>query len=105
MHVGIVGAGRIGAFPAETLRSPPGVGRLRVADAQAGRGELAAAEELVAAGVDALVIATPTAARAPLLRLAAREGLPAFCGKPVALDLDVLDALIADVAEAGTLVQ
>jgi myo-inositol 2-dehydrogenase/D-chiro-inositol 1-dehydrogenase len=105
MHVGIVGAGRIGAFHAETLRSLPGVGRLTIADAEPGRGDVATAEELVAAGVDALVIATPTAAHGPLLRLAASEGLPAFCEKPVALDLDVLDAVIADVAAAGTLVQ
>src|SRR3954469_21428126 len=101
MHVGIVGAGRIGAFHAGTLRSLPGVERLTVADARPERGDVATAEELVAAGVDALVIATPTTAHAPLLRLAAREGLPAFCEKPVALDLDVLDGVIADVGAAG----
>jgi myo-inositol 2-dehydrogenase / D-chiro-inositol 1-dehydrogenase len=76
-----------------------------VADALPGRGDVASAEELVAAGVDALVIATPTGAHADLLRLAAAEGLPAFCEKPVALELEALDSVIADVARAGILVQ
>src|SRR5581483_6032498 len=39
------------------------------------------------------------------LRLAAGAGLPAFCEKPVALELDTLDAVIAEVARAGILVQ
>ena len=105
MHVGIVGAGRIGAFHAETLRALPDVDRLTVADAAPGRGDVASAEELLDAGVDALVIATPTTAHAGLLRLAASAGLPAFCEKPVALELDALDAVIGDVERAGILVQ
>jgi myo-inositol 2-dehydrogenase/D-chiro-inositol 1-dehydrogenase len=51
------------------------------------------------------VIATPTGAHAGLLGLAAAAGLPAFCEKPVALELEALDAVIADVARAGILVQ
>ena len=48
---------------------------------------------VVEAGVDALVIATATPGHAPLLRLAAAARLPAFCEKPVALDLaTILDA-------------
>jgi myo-inositol 2-dehydrogenase / D-chiro-inositol 1-dehydrogenase len=105
MHVGVVGAGRIGSFHARTLASLADVDRVSVADAAPGRGDVATAEELLALGVDALVIATPTAAHASLVRLAAAAGLPAFCEKPVALELDVLDALIDDVARAGTLVQ
>ncbi|MGZ4339227.1 MAG: Gfo/Idh/MocA family protein [Gaiellaceae bacterium] len=105
MHVGVVGAGRIGAFHAETLRGLSGVERVTVADEQPGRGDLRTAEELVVAGVDALVIATPTETHAELLRLAAAAGLPAFCEKPVALELEVLDAVIAAVARAGILVQ
>jgi myo-inositol 2-dehydrogenase/D-chiro-inositol 1-dehydrogenase len=76
-----------------------------VADLDPSRGDVATADELLAAGVEALVIATPTATHAPLLRLAAGAGLPAFCEKPVALELDILDSVIEDVAGAGILVQ
>jgi myo-inositol 2-dehydrogenase/D-chiro-inositol 1-dehydrogenase len=62
-------------------------------------------EALLAAGVDALVIATATPGHAPLLRLAAAAGLPAFCEKPVALDLAALDEVLADVERAGVFVQ
>jgi len=115
MHIGLVGAGRIGAFHAATLRSLERVDSLTIADADVATAERVAAEVgaraagspemLVADGVDALVIATPTPAHASLLRLAASNGLPAFCEKPVALDLPELDAVIADVDAAGTLVQ
>lgn len=105
MHVGVVGAGRIGALHARTLASLPDVERVTVADAVPGRADLATAEELLARDVDAIVVATPTAAHAALVLLAAEAGLPAFCEKPVALELDVLDELIDVVARAGTLVQ
>jgi myo-inositol 2-dehydrogenase/D-chiro-inositol 1-dehydrogenase len=62
-------------------------------------------EALVDAGVDALLIATATPGHAPLLRLAATAGLPAFCEKPVALDLATIDDVLDDVARAGILVQ
>src|SRR4029077_17130839 len=97
MHVGIVGIGRIGSLHASTLGVLEAVSRVTVTDADAQRArETAAAigarvvsspERLVAAGVDALVLATPTPSHAPLLRLAADAGLPAFCEKPVALDV------------------
>jgi len=86
-----------------------------VADADAARADRVAAElgvaaaampaALVDAGVDALVVATSTAGHVPLLTLAARAGLPAFCEKPVALDLGMLDPLVDEVERAGTVVQ
>jgi len=115
LHVGVVGVGRIGTFHARTLLALAGVDAVTVADADHARArsiavELGVAvaetpEALAAAGVDALVIAAPTPAHAGLLRLAARAGLPAFCEKPVALELADLDAVIAEVAAAGILVQ
>jgi myo-inositol 2-dehydrogenase / D-chiro-inositol 1-dehydrogenase len=105
VYVGVIGAGRIGAFHAGTLAALPEVERVTVADAAPGRGDVTTVDELLATGVDALVIATPTVAHAELLRLAAARGLPAFCEKPVALELEALDALIADVEAAGILVQ
>jgi myo-inositol 2-dehydrogenase/D-chiro-inositol 1-dehydrogenase len=79
--------------------------RARVVARELGVGAVGSAEELIEAGIDALVIATATPALAPLLELAARAGVPAFCEKPVALDLATLDAVRAQVARAGILVQ
>jgi len=115
LHVGVVGVGRIGMLHASTLRGLDGVSGLTLADADVPRVEAAAsqlgvaavdgAEALLAAAVDALVIAAPTPAHASLLRLAADAGVPAFCEKPVALDLPALDDVIAHVERAGILVQ
>ena len=115
LHLGVVGVGRIGLFHARTLLELDGVDSLSIADADVARAKRVAAdlgahaaetpEALVEAGVDAVVIATSTAGHAPVLALAARAGLPAFCEKPVSLDLAALDHLIEEVERAGTLVQ
>ena len=115
LRIGVIGAGRIGSFHVRTLVSLPGVASVTVCDADAAHarrlaGELGASvaatpDDLIAAGVDAVVIATPTPAHAPMIQLAARAGLPAFCEKPVALDLATLDAAIDDVDRAGIVVQ
>ncbi|HET6174189.1 MAG TPA: Gfo/Idh/MocA family oxidoreductase [Gaiellales bacterium] len=115
LRIGVIGAGRIGSFHVRTLVSLPRVAGVTVCDADGARarsvaGELgigvaATPEDLVACGIDALVIATPTPTHVPMIQLAARAGLPAFCEKPVALDLTALDAAIDDVERAGILVQ
>jgi predicted dehydrogenase len=66
---------------------------------------VAATPESLVAAADALVIATPTPEHAHMLQLAARAGLPAFCEKPVALELAALDAVSEEVDRAGILVQ
>jgi len=115
LALGLVGVGRIGAFHAQTLLALEDVSSLTIADTNPARGrrvasELGAAtaetpEALIDAGVDALVIATATPAHATLLRLAAQSGLPAFCEKPVALELATMDRVREEVARAGILVQ
>ena len=115
MHVGVVGAGRIGALHARTLTQLEQVARTTITDADPATAERVAAEvgadaagsaeALLDAAPDAVVIATPTPAHGPLVRLAAAAGLPVFCEKPVALELAEVDAVIADVERAGTLVQ
>lgn len=115
MQIGLLGAGRIGAFHARVLAQSGLVDGLSIVDADVKRAAALAreldaqcqptAEDLVRGGVDALVIAAPTPAHASLIHLAADEGLPAFCEKPVALDLETTDAVLDHVGEAGILLQ
>jgi myo-inositol 2-dehydrogenase/D-chiro-inositol 1-dehydrogenase len=115
LRIGVIGAGRIGSFHVRTLASLPGVAAVTVCDADSPRarrlaGELglevaATPDDLVAGGVDGLVIATPTPTHVPMIQLAAGAGLPAFCEKPVALELAALEAAIEDVDRSGILVQ
>ncbi|KUJ69240.1 dehydrogenase [Streptomyces albus subsp. albus] len=117
MRLGFLGAGRIGSFHAAALAAVPGVEALLIGDADAARaarlaariGPRAAAADSVdavfAAGPDAVVIATATAAHAGLIVRAARAGLPAFCEKPVALDLAGTVRALHEVAAAGTWLQ
>jgi myo-inositol 2-dehydrogenase/D-chiro-inositol 1-dehydrogenase len=115
LSIGLIGVGRIGLFHARTLRTLDGVAALALADADPVRAAAAAAEleatavaapaDLVAAGVDALVVATPTPSHAAMIRLGVEAGIPVFCEKPVALELATLDALVEEVERAGVLVQ
>ena len=112
LHVGVVGVGRVGLLHARTVN---GLARVTVVDADPERARRAAdelgvaiaptAEGLVEEGVDALVIATSTPGHVPLLELAAAARVPAFCEKPVALELEALDAVSEQVERAGILVQ
>ena len=119
MRIGVAGVGRIGAFHAATLSSLPAVETLVLADADHDRARAVAAklsgevgvdaldgvDGLLAAGLDGLVIATPTPAHAPLLRRAVEAGLPVFCEKPVAETIDETLAVLAAVRELGARVQ
>jgi myo-inositol 2-dehydrogenase/D-chiro-inositol 1-dehydrogenase len=117
LNVGLLGAGRIAAIHAETLASARGVGGVAIfdpvrpaADALASRMERggrgpavrvagSVAELLEVA--DAVVVATPSSTHGDLVGRAAAAGLPVFCEKPIALDLDSVDAVLAGVAAAG----
>jgi myo-inositol 2-dehydrogenase / D-chiro-inositol 1-dehydrogenase len=111
MHVGLVGAGRIGAFHARVLAASPAVDRLTIADldtdlaarvaGELGAGAAPSPQALVDGGVHALVIAAPTSAHAELIHLGAAAGLATFCEKPIALDLETTDAVIQHVAKAN----
>lgn len=124
MRVGVLGAGRIGAFHADTLTHLPDVEELLVADAEPRRArELAqrlptpdAAARVRAAdtvehvftadaGVDAVVIAAGTVAHQELIERAARADLPTYCEKPVALDLRGTLAALRRTEDAGVPLQ
>jgi myo-inositol 2-dehydrogenase/D-chiro-inositol 1-dehydrogenase len=94
MRVGLIGLGRIGTFHAGTLHALPGVDTLvvtdavpertrQIADRYAARG-VGSVDELIAVGVDGVVIAAGTDMHAPLIRACVRAGLPTLCEKPVA---------------------
>ncbi|NEY32421.1 Gfo/Idh/MocA family oxidoreductase [Streptomyces sp. PRKS01-65] len=115
MRIGVIGTGRIGTIHANTLSRHRDVGSLILTDADTARaqrlaqrlGETAApgADEIFRWGVDAVVIATATAAHAELIGRAARSGLPVFCEKPIALDLPGTLQALAEVEAAGTVLQ
>jgi myo-inositol 2-dehydrogenase/D-chiro-inositol 1-dehydrogenase len=97
MRFGLIGVGRIGAFHAATLRDLPAADSVVVADADAARAREVAGRlgieavgsvaDLLAAGIDALVVAASTAAHPELIVAGAQAGLPVFCEKPVAADV------------------
>ncbi|MFI1094418.1 Gfo/Idh/MocA family oxidoreductase [Streptomyces sp. NPDC020917] len=114
MRIGVLGAGRMGAFHAGTLAAHPAVGELVIADADPERAREVAkrlnavalpVDRLLAGAPDAVVIASATAAHAGLVARAARAGIPAFCEKPIAVDLAGTVAALDAVTRAGTLLQ
>lgn len=99
--VALLGIGRIGIMHARILVAHPLVERLVLADVDPSRAAQAASElgcenALVETvmdpdnplSLDGLFIATGTDTHADLLIDAARIGLPTYCEKPIALDLD-----------------
>ncbi|MFD9290311.1 Gfo/Idh/MocA family oxidoreductase [Streptomyces sp. NPDC060030] len=115
MRIGLIGTGRIGSFHADVLARHPAVASLVVTDpdsvragqvaARTGATAVGSAGELFGAGVDAVVIASATSAHADLIGRAARAGLPAFCEKPVALDLAGTLGALREVERAGSVLQ
>lgn len=103
MRIGIAGAGRIGAYHAATLKGLPVVDEVVLADALpeaasrvAGELRLEAVpdvEALLDAGLDGLVIASPTTTHDAMIRAGVAAGVPTFCEKPVAAELSSALAL------------
>jgi myo-inositol 2-dehydrogenase/D-chiro-inositol 1-dehydrogenase len=106
--LGLVGVGRIGVMHANNIAAlngvlnPRGINvRLRLTDVAAdharniaaglGAEFLPSVADLIASGVDGLVIATGTATHPELIRAGVDAGIPVFCEKPVAMN--VADAL------------
>ena len=96
MRVAILGVGRLGAFHAQVLHGMREVSEVRVYDADAARAKDVAAPlgaravstvDEAFAGADAAVIVTPTGTHADLIHKCLDLGLPAFCEKPISLDL------------------
>jgi myo-inositol 2-dehydrogenase/D-chiro-inositol 1-dehydrogenase len=115
MRLGLLGLGRIGAFHAETLTGLTAVEELVVSDPLPALAEQAAdrfgariagsPEEVLASGVDGVVIAVPTDFHAQLIELCVAAGLPTFCEKPVSRDSGEAARLARRIADAGVPVQ
>jgi myo-inositol 2-dehydrogenase/D-chiro-inositol 1-dehydrogenase len=114
MKVGLLGAGRIGAFHAGVLAEHEDVDSLMIGDIDAGRaaavaeevgGQPGTIEEITGSGLDAAVIAAATSAHAQLINACLDEGLPTFCEKPVALDYEETVAIVDRVELSGATLQ
>jgi myo-inositol 2-dehydrogenase / D-chiro-inositol 1-dehydrogenase len=115
MRIGLAGAGRIGAFHASILSRLPEVDSVVVADADGARARqiaerlgveaCASPEALLSSGLDALVVAAPTQAHPEFIVRGAEAGLPVFCEKPVAPDIESTLEVIKRVGDAPTAVQ
>ncbi|MEU1196605.1 Gfo/Idh/MocA family oxidoreductase [Streptomyces sp. NPDC005813] len=118
LAVGLVGAGRMGAFHAETLAHRlPGVRLAAVADPAPGAarqlgdrlGCTTAYTEIAGLladpRIEAVVLATPARTHADLVVAAARAGKAVYCEKPMAVTLAEADRATAAAREAGVPLQ
>jgi myo-inositol 2-dehydrogenase/D-chiro-inositol 1-dehydrogenase len=115
---GVIGAGRIGKIHAENLSTRlPGVEVAAIADLH-----LPAAQELASRlripvacqdyralladpKIEAVAICSSTDSHAGIIAEAARAGVQIFCEKPIALELALIDAALAEVERAGVKLQ
>jgi myo-inositol 2-dehydrogenase/D-chiro-inositol 1-dehydrogenase len=101
----------MGVVHAQTLRSQGEA--VVVADADEGRAQAVGSEigaevlpvEGLLRSVDAVVIAAASSVHAELIHACADFGLPAFCEKPISLDLASTVAAVRAVRGAGTVLQ
>ena len=111
---GLIGAGWIGSFHAETLaRRLPNARLVAAADPVPGAAERLSTPrsyrdplELIAdPSVEAVAISSPAASHADLVVAAAHAGKHVFCEKPMALTLDDADRAIEAARSAGIVLQ
>jgi myo-inositol 2-dehydrogenase / D-chiro-inositol 1-dehydrogenase len=109
MRVAQLGAGRIGAMHAGILSALVEPGSLVIADAdpalaasvaESVGAQHAGIEEAIASA-DALVIAASSSAHPELIRAGIGRGIPVFCEKPLATDLEETQRLAEEVEAAG----
>jgi myo-inositol 2-dehydrogenase/D-chiro-inositol 1-dehydrogenase len=118
LHVGLIGAGRIGQVHASTIAYRGALAQLAaVTDPLPGAAQALAAKFRVPAigtdyqaiiadpEIDAVLICTPTDTHAEIIMAAAKAGKHIFCEKPVALNLKDTDAAIQAAERAGVKLQ
>ena len=117
LHVGLIGAGRIGRVHAGNLAYRiPEASLVAVSDIFVEAAEGLAAELGVTAyqdhrriledqDIDAVLICSSTDTHAQFIEDAAEAGKQVFCEKPIALDLGEIDSALAAVKRAGVKLQ
>jgi len=109
MRIGVIGVGRIGSYHTGILEGIDDVDSIVVTDADpdlaarvaAERGvEAAPSVDALLAGVHAVVIAAATSAHAELIERAMSAAVPAFCEKPISLDLESTRRVVDIVEKA-----
>lgn len=120
--LGLVGVGRIGVMHANNIAAlndvlnPQGINvRLRLTDVAAdhargiaaglGAEFLPSVEALLASGLDGLVIATGTGTHPDLITAGVDAGIPVFCEKPVALNVEDALPVLDYIRERNGVVQ
>lgn len=118
LHIGIIGAGRIGKVHADTVAFRlPEARTLAIADvnrdaaqavaARCGIPTIAGSSEEILANpeIEAVLICSSTNTHADLIVQAAQAGKHIFCEKPIAHSLNQIDRALAAVAQAGVKLQ
>ena len=118
IHVGIIGAGRIGKIHADNLLRLPNVEVTMIADLYADQSlhDWAASRGIKQVsgknsdviehpGIDAIFICSLTDSHVPLIKAAAAAGKHIFCEKPVSMDIVQTKEAIDAVAKAGVKLQ
>lgn len=105
MKVAVLGAGKMGSFHACTLRAHPAVSEVRIFDINLASGRTHETLEATLDGVNAVVIATPAPTHAILIHRCLDMGLPVFCEKPIAVELDETMAVVDRVERTRGLLQ
>ncbi|WP_433657147.1 Gfo/Idh/MocA family protein [Nocardia sp. CA-128927] len=113
--LGLAGTGRIGTSHAETLKNLPNVANVIVADADPDRARTTATklglefapdlDTLFAADLDGLIITTATDSHPQLITRAVDAGIPVFCEKPVAADIEGTLAVLTHIQTSSVPVQ
>jgi myo-inositol 2-dehydrogenase/D-chiro-inositol 1-dehydrogenase len=120
--LGLVGVGRIGVMHANNISALNGTMaqdgvkvRLKLTDVaeeharavagSVGADFLGSVEELIASGVDGLVIATGTATHPELIRAGVDAGIPVFCEKPVGVNVPESLLVLDYIREKNGVVQ
>jgi myo-inositol 2-dehydrogenase / D-chiro-inositol 1-dehydrogenase len=114
MKIALLGAGRIGRLHGRLVASQPDVTEVIVADidprraqeaAEAIGGRSADGAEDALDGADAAIVTATTDAHPALVSMAIDRGLPVFCEKPLALELDVTIELVERIERTAAVVQ
>ena len=110
INILLVGAGSVGQIHAANLVDHPGVNFFGIADIDAQRAEALAARHAVRAlpaaekidpGVDAVIIASSTAAHAEAVRACLGGGHHLLCEKPLSRDIAETRTLVSQAASAN----